>query len=261
MNKHKSFYQLTTKNTQPTFYVFFDNMDDNDRLVVYVMIYHLNSKEYAKTFDKITTAFGKNSIEKNEPLEFMKYVVFMHNNALQMVVDMDTLRKVEPDKGLTLSNALKRHKITQNNPIELDFANSTVSSGPSLHHGEFTQSNGYVRFKTRKHGRISFKFSRYSNPNLRNGVSISVQKDVTKDNCYGALIYATDPNFLRVKKISTHLDIPTQTQINQMKNTTYWTEKEQFCSYMGKKSKDKDLILLPTGKYNKLSMDEYTKLK
>jgi len=176
-----------------------------------------------------------------------------------MVVDMDTLRQIQPKDGLTLTNALKKHKIIQKEPIELDFSKSVISSGPSLHHGEFSQSNGYVRFKTQKHGRISFKFSRFSNPNLRNGVSINIQKEVTKDNCYGALIYATDPVFLRVKKIKNHLDIPSQKQIEKMKNIKYWTGKEKVCSYMGKKTRDP--ILMPIGKYKKESLDNYTKLK
>ena len=49
----KPFYQLTTKNGIPTFYLFFDNMDLNDRLIIKVMIYRCNIKEYNRRYLKL----------------------------------------------------------------------------------------------------------------------------------------------------------------------------------------------------------------
>lgn len=257
MSDNRPYYQLTTKNTMPTFYILFDNMDIDERLVVIVMIYHLDTREYEETAKKIRSMFGKNALEDNEELEFMKYVIFLYKDEDPKVIDMDTLRFVTPKGKLSLLNGLKRRDMVQGDPIELGKQHTTIQNGPSLHLNEVSNSTGYMRYKTKKHGRICFKFSRYKNPNVRNGVSIDVQRNISKRSMYGSLIYATDPKYVLVKKIRVP-PVPSEKTIDDMIATKYWTKQETKISYMGKKSSD--TVLLPKGKYKKEAHEKYTKL-
>jgi len=260
MNSQKPFYQLTALKGNPTFYIMFDNMDADERLVVYVMIYHLGVKEYADTVEKIKKYHGKDSLEENEPLEFMKYIIFLYKDEPPKVIDMDTLREVRPlQQNASLQKALMKQKVEQCEPIELNFSPVNICQGPSLHHGESSNSNGYVRYKTRKHGHITAKFSRYKNPNVRNGMSLNIRKNVNKKSMYGALIYATDPRFLRVSKIIPVPKIPSESEVEKMINNDYWErDTTSKYSYMGKKTNDQ--ILIPKGKVQKRTMTEFTTL-
>jgi len=253
------FYQLTTDKGKPTFYILFDNMDQKERLVIYVMIYHLNNKEYNETVEKIKQYHGDSSLEKNEPLEFMKYIVCVFKDEPPKIIDMDTLRYIIPNSNMSLKNSLMKQKLEQGLPIELNFSPVIIKSGPSFHHGEKSMTNGYVRYKTKKNGHITIKFSRYKNPNVRNGISLNIQRKVTKETLYGALVYATDPRFLRVSKLLPVPEIPTPEIIQNMIHNKYWeADTTSKYSYMGQKTNDS--ILIPRGKVKKRSLDEYTEL-
>lgn len=241
------YFQLTTKNGIPTFYIYFDNMDAEERLVVYVMIYHLDTEEYEKTVKKIREYHGKDSVDKNEELEFMKYIIFNFKNTIT-IIDMDTLRKVSTIEGKNIENELAKRKTIQKEPIELSFEAKQISNGPSIHRGHSSKSNGFMRFKTKKNGHIVFTLSRFPDPNVRNGISLSIQKNVNKKAMYGALIYATHPNYLRVRKISKLPIIPNEKEISKLVNCDYWekSDSSMIQTYMGKKQND--TFLLPKGK-------------
>ena len=248
------YFQLTTKNGIPTFYIYFDNMDEEERLVVYVMIYHLNNEEYKSTVDKIKKYHGKDSIDENEELEFMKYVIFNFKNTIT-IIDMDTLRKVTTLEGKNMNNELAKRTVQQNEPIELSFEAKQIVDGPSIHRGHSSKSNGFMRFKTKKNGHIVFTFSRFPDPNVRNGISLSIQKNVNKKTMYGALIYATHPNFLRVKTISKVPTIPNEKEIHKFMNCDYWekSNSSMLQTYMGKKQNNS--FLLPKGKQRNNVLD------
>lgn len=251
----KPFYQLTTKNGRPTFYTFFDNMDDANRLHIRVMIYHLNAEEYVKITKEINLLHGKQSIDANEPLEFMKYVIIHHKGEVT-AVDMDTLRFVVPpqDSG-SLSKSLVKMKPHQGEKIPLLKSKSKITQGPSLHHGDSTQKRGKLRFETVKHGTVSLTFNKYADPNVRNGVQISIAKNVNKSSMYGALVYATHPKFLLLKNASILPKIPTKKKIEEMKQSQYWVRDETPKKYMNQKNDD--VILIPKGKVVKSNIDTF----
>ena len=101
---------------------------------------------------------------------------------------------------------------------------------------------------------ISLIFSTYSDPNVRNGVQIVIERNVSKDTMYGALAYATHPKFLLLKNAIKLPKIPSKEIIKKMKDSKYWTVDETPKTYMNKKNNDK--ILIPRGKCQKNSIDD-----
>lgn len=243
----KPFYQLTTKNGNPTFYTFFDNIepDPSQRLHIRVMIYHLNSEEYRKTTTKINTCHGVQSIDDNEPLEFMKYTV-IHWKGDIIVVDMDTLHYVTVAKDQSLSKHLMKRTPQQGEPLKRLKSKTKLQQGPSLHKGESSVSRAKLTFETQKHGDITVTWNTYADPNVRNGLSISVQKNVNKDSMYGACIYATHPKYLLLKNAHTLPAIPTSKKIKEMQNSKYWVVDDTPKKYMNKDNTD--VIMIPRGK-------------
>lgn len=243
----KPFYQLTTKNGNPTFYTFFDNIDTDpsERLHIRVMIYHLDSKEYCQTTTQIKTCHGVQSIDDNEPLEFMKYTV-IHWKGDIIAVDMDTLHYVNVKKNQSLSKHLMKRTPKQGEPLSLLKSKTKLQQGPSLHKGESTLQRAKLRFETKKHGAVTVTFNTYEDPNVRNGLSISVGKNVNKDSMYGACIYATHPKYLMLKNAHTLPPIPTQKKMEEMQNSKYWVLDDTPKQYMNKDNED--VIMVPRGK-------------
>lgn len=241
------FYQLTTKNGRPTFYTFFDNMErtTEKRLHIRVMIYHLNEEEYKHTTTLINTVHGAQSIDDNEPLEFMKYVVIYSKGDI-IAVDMDTLRYVNAPKNESLTKHLQKRTPLQGDSLKLLSSKSRITMGPSLHKGDMSKKRAKLVFETEKHGNVSITFSTYEDPNLRNGINLSVSKNVNKDSMYGACIYATHPKYLMLKNATSLPPIPSKKRITQMQNSKYWVVDESEKKYMNKDNTDK--ILLPRGK-------------
>ena len=250
---NRPFYQLTTRNGCPTFYTFFDNMDTTDRLHIRVMIYHLNSDEYKKTHLAINTKHGKQSMDANEPLEFMKYFVINHNGNIK-TVDMDTLHFVSSGSSTSLTTVLRNLNPEQGESLQILKSTSRLKDGPSLHHGDTTLKRAKLRLETKQNGAITLIFSTYTDPNTRNGVQITIQKNMSKDTMYGALVYATHPKYIRLKNATTLPKIPNKKLIEKMKNSKYWIIDETPKKYMNKKNKD--LILIPRN-LKKAHIDKY----
>lgn len=244
---NKPFYQLTTKNGNPTFYTFFDNMDadPSERLHIRVMIYHLNSKEYRKTTTQINTCHGVQSIDDNEPLEFMKYTV-IHWKGDIIAVDMDTLHYVYVDASQSLSKHLMKRTPQRGKSLELLKSQTKLCQGPSLHKGESTLARARLQFETKKHGAVTVIWNTYADPNVRNGLSITVSKNVNKDSMYGACIYATHPKYLLLKNAHALPPIPSRKKIEEMQNSKYWVLDDTPKQYMNKDNED--VIMIPRGK-------------
>jgi hypothetical protein len=251
----KPFYQLTTKNGMPTFYIFMDNMDKEDRLLIKVMIYHCGKTEYDKVFKEIQRFHGDDSIEKNEGIEFMKYAIIHYKNEVK-VIDLDTQRFVTV-KGNSLHNSLVKLDVIQGESLHSITQQNVLSNGPSYHHGDKSTQSSSLDYKTRKHGKIKLTFNKYSDPNTRNGFSCNIQKNINKDSMYGALIYATNPKFLRVKKATTIPKIPSKDEYMKIKHgKNYWKVCHDLKKkYMGRKNADS--IMLPVGRFKTESQDKY----
>lgn len=244
---NKPFYQLTTKNGNPTFYTFFDNIDTDpsERLHIRVMIYHLDTTEYRETTTQINTRHGVQSIDDNEPLEFMKYAV-IHWKGEVITVDMDTLHYVHVNANQSLSKYLMKRTPRRGKSLILLKSKTKLTQGPSLHKGESTLKRARLRFETKKHGAVIVTLCTYADPNVRNGLSISVGKNVNKDSMYGACIYATHPKYLLLKNALVLPPIPTRKKIEEMKNSKYWVLDDTPKQYMNKDNTD--VILIPRGK-------------
>ena len=121
----------------------------------------------------------------------------------------------------------------------------TLQQGPGVYIGHKSLSSGKIQFQTKKHGRVTFKFSRYEDPNLRNSVNMSLSKNVVKDSMYGALIYATNPKYITLKKATTIPKIPNKKTLKKMMNSDYYkpldkTKTKQ--TFMGIKTNDNLLV-------------------
>ena len=252
----KPFYQLTTKNGIPTFYLFFDNMDLNDRLIIKVMIYRCNIKEYNRVYKEIKEYHGDKSIEPRENIEYMKYVIIHHNDDIS-IIDMDTLRKVHIPENKSMHKSLISFKVIQDALLDIQKIQNTLKFGPSFHHGDKSNSTAKLIYKTQKHGKITLNFSRYLDPNLRNGFSCNIQKNINKESMYGALIYATNPRFLICKKAHTIPKIPTKTEYNKiLHGQNYWEVNQELKKkYMGKENNDK--LMMAKGKQQTEPMSNY----
>lgn len=250
----KPFYQLTTQHGQPTFYTVFDNIEEEERLHIRVMIYHLNSDEYTKVTKEINSVHGEHSIDANEPLEFMKYIVISWKGQMS-VVDMDTLRYVHAPEGQSLHKKLVSRTVIQGDELKILQSKSRLSRGPSLHHGDTTLRRARIRFETKKHGYVTLTFSTYADPNIRNGVQLSVENNVQKTTMYGAFVYATNPKFLILKNATKLPRIPTKQKFEEILNSTYWVIDDTPKKYMNKKNNDK--ILIPKGKVKKQNWETF----
>jgi len=251
----KPFYQLTTKNGMPTFYIFMDNMDSKERLLIKVMIYHCGKTEYNKVFKEIQEFHGEDSIEKNEGIEFMKYVIIHYKNETK-IIDLDTQRFVTPN-GKSLHNSLIKFNVTQGENLSIVKQQNVLKNGPSYHHGDQSTHTSMLEYKTNKHGKIKLLFNKYSDPNTRNGFSCNIQKNINKDSMYGALIYATNPKFLRVKKAHIIPNIPDENEYVKIKHgKNYWKVCDDLKKkYMGRKNSDS--IMLPVGRFKTETGNKY----
>lgn len=239
------FYQLVTKNGRSTFYTFFDNMNSEQRLHIRVMIYHLDQDEYQSTRAMIKSVHGSQSMDDNEPLEFMKYVI-IHWKGEIIAVDMDTLHYVHAPKNQSLTKHLLKRTPQQGESLPLLSSNGRLTMGPSLHKGDTSKSRAKLVYGTEKHGIVSVIFNIFRDPNVRNGINLSVAKNVNKDSMYGACIYATHPKYLILKNATTLPPVPSKEHIHKMKTSKYWVLDESEKKYMNKDNTDK--ILLPRGK-------------
>lgn len=249
MSSSKPFFQLHPMNEQPTFYVYFDNMDEEERFIIKTMIYKLDDAEYKDVLEKSKSYFGQEYIDERDDLEFQKYVVFMFKGKTD-VVDMDTLRYVHAPDGIGLHKALVRRVPVQGMPVQIrsKTQQDTLRMGPREHKGTKSASSGSVTYNTRKHGKICLTFHRYKDPLVRNGMNITIQKNIKKETMYGALVFPTHPKYWYTKKVSTVPSIPSEMKMQKMMTSTYWRRPpEDTVSTEYLKQKDApDNMLIPT---------------
>ena len=231
-------YQLSCKTNHDAF-VFMDNADPNDRFFVMVTIRKLPMRENAIICREILRRHGPGALARrsrgeavqNTLLEYMKYTVVYHQKEW-LVFDMDTLHEVETSSA----TALKKCKTTNRNPLPIAECAAQLNQGFSCHRGAYTSRMAHLEFPTEKHGMVTLTLSVYEDPDIRNGISLKVEKNMTVDSAWGAAIKAVHPKILtRDKKWFKLPPIMSREKIKSMHETdSYWETCDGFTERRGR---------------------------
>ena len=197
----KAPYNLMAKSLHDPF-VFFDNCDEKDRFVVFITIRKLQSEENELVKKQISRVHGEGAVHRRlDPkssfreaqMQFLKYCI-VYFQEQYYIFDMDTLEKVEATSG----NALKAFRTTVIGPMDniKGDANRALRLGFGPHRGTLSNREATVTFKTAKHGDVRIRLSTYSDPDVRNGISIGLERNLKLKTAWGACMKAIHPKFL-----------------------------------------------------------------
>lgn len=263
-------YQLSATSPHDAF-VGFDNSPcarAGDRIVVVFTIRKLPAAENKVVTSVIRDMHGHGALglrsdgsSRSEPtrgpvdaaplLEFMKYVIVYtegsasgrgRSMSIKDVVDLDCCRKMRPPIGMGLRKALKSCKMV---PMDSGTLVSTIDDakplrfGASVHEGSVPREQVTLSYDTASHGVVKLKLSRYADPDVRTGIEISVQRNLSKRSCWGSLVTASKPKDVRLRKMT---DVPpraTPDQAEAYNDLSYYSVKELEADYDGEKHKAK----------------------
>ena len=225
-------YQLSCKQKKSTTFVMFDNSCKKDRLIIKILIRPLPYSEAIL----LTPAFLKyhnqqfidDTINFNE-LEYMKYCIIHHANRI-ICIDMDTLEYITKSDKYSFNNSLLRQKVKIINKLEL-IENVKIKNSMKAFNGKKSFETSQLIFNTKKHGNVTVKLSLYKDPDIRNGINISVLKNLNKRTAWGGSVCASNPKNFYVKKPLTIPPIYTEHKILKINNSSYWKKKKEFIIY------------------------------
>lgn len=233
----KTPYQLCTTTNHDCF-VYFDNgLPGNERFCVKVSIRKLPTEENQASIDAILKTHGEGSLHRrldkhssleDVRLEYMKYVIVHHKGEIS-IYDLDNLTEVDikSQKNFRLSkSSIKRHL--------LEKGKEKLTHGFCEHVGECSERTAKVQFNTSSHGLITLSLSTYADPDIRNGIDISVPVNLTKSTCWGALVTAINPKLLRVKKMRQLPPPLNSADMERRNDSDFWKEVDGFVERDGK---------------------------
>ena len=197
----KAPYNLMAKSLHDAF-VFFDNCDENDRFVVFITIRKLQQEENDIVKAAISRVHGEGAVHRRyDPkssfheaqMQFLKYCIVYHKGAFS-IFDMDSLERVQTTSG----NALKAFRTTVIGPMDniKGDANRALKLGFGPHRGTLSNREATVSFGTKKHGQVHIRLSTYADPDVRNGISIGIERNLKLKTAWGACMKAIHPKFL-----------------------------------------------------------------
>jgi len=253
-------YQLGCLQGQAqTHFVFFDNASDDpeDRLCVIGTIRRLQGEENDAVARAIVEWHGKPRREGGA-LEYMKYI-FVLNGRREVVhvFDIDALCSVEPPPTLGLRKAVQRLAMVpcEVNALE-ECAKKPLKKGMTWHVGAGPSATRTIRLSTKKHGNVTLKLSTYDDPDIRNEVSLSVQKNLRRDSCWGAYVRSADPKLLRVKHPNALPALKSAKEIEQFNSNDYWEVIEGRIDRNGVPRETKQMVKRGTFKHYGMKLSE-----
>ena len=236
-------YNLSATSAHDAF-VFFDNADREDRLTILVTIRKLHGAEFDEVSSAVVAWHGEGALrrrnrDKTSELEYMKYCIIMHGDS-KHIIDMDTLRDVDPDasqKKLAACDARCCEKAEGEASVE---EGKPLNVGFLPHHGTVGAARREVAIETQKHGRITLHFQTFEDPDIRNSINITVQRNLKIDTCWGASVKAVNPKLFRRRRWFKRPIFFSQGQIRMMhENDTYWQ------TLHGKAEWNKEMVSTP----------------
>ena len=211
-------------------FVFFDNATKkkSDRLTILVTIRQLQGKDLEETKRQIIELHGEGAVHRrmqegstveSAGLEYMKYCIIMHGERPVRIFDMDTLCEVEKASQKKLEKS-KAEPIDAADDAE---GESRLNLGFQPHVGAISRSTRIVETFTEKHGKVRLRFQIFDDPDVRNAINISVEKNLAIDTCWGSAVKAINPKMLRQRRWFKRPAHISKDKIRKMhENDTYW---------------------------------------
>mgnify|MGYP006075530701 CR=1 FL=1 len=230
-------YQLCTKSNHDCF-VYFDNgLPGNDRFCVKVSIRKLPPMENSSVIQQVIERHGEGAVRRrldsssklsDVRLEYMKFIV-VHHLGTMTTYDIDQLAEVDiaSHKQFFRSNSTFKRQL----PHTSD--STTLLYGFVMHRGEQANRSAKLVFPTKSHGNVTLTLSTYADPDIRNGLDIDVEKNLSKSTCWGGLVIAINPRLLRVKKMHQLPPSMTPQAIARRNDSNFWLEKDGFVERKG----------------------------
>lgn len=261
-------YQLSCKRPHDAF-VGFDNWPScggaqSNRFSVVFTIRKLGLRENRVVSGLVSAmhgpeALGLRSGETSTSLEYMKYVLVYCGGSLSSIYDLDAACMVRPPTNKGLRRALRESCMV---PFTSSACRGSVKSllapsvesevatpeplkyGAPVHHGAVPVTQKQVVYDTATHGKITLVLSRYSDPDIRNGLSIKVSRNLSKSTCWGALVTASDPKDVMLKRMT---DIPaklTPSRAEEVNSGSAYVKKTLAGKYDGVVTEATEMMVL-----------------
>lgn len=248
-------------------FVAFDNSPSierpEDRLSFVLTVRKLPMRENKIVCDLVEAMHGEGALgrrggklvvsgDKSQPqLEYLKYFIVRRGSSIMHIVDMDTTFFVKPPPDIVLKRALTESKMIVDEDAALscdDFFTATRLEEFSslrfcspMHEGHMPKTQIQLQYNTATHGRIRIKLSKYADPDVRNGIEISVQRNLNVKTCWGTLVKATAPKNVRLKHLMKDVPSKTAEEAEEINSSTYYKITDCTGFYNGVKREVKML--------------------
>ena len=225
-------------------FVYFSNgpCAADQRLTVVVTHHKLDTTSTQLWCEKIvrynggdTAALGRRSLSSFAPrdratgdyrdvhLEYMRFCIIWHGREPPRVVCMDTLCDV---RGISEAN-LQACRVQADNLVVAPTGSAPgMMSTVPLPSSSASPPDSAVRhrtlsFPTSTHGDVTVQLSVFRNPDVRNGIEIRPQRNVSIDTAWGATVKAVNPRrFLLPRMLRRPPPLPTGLQTIKDTNTS-----------------------------------------
>lgn len=249
-----SMYQLGCKKRSHEAFCGFDNWPacraSSQRFTIVFTIRKLGTRENRVVTDLVSRMHGPEAagIDLERPnveppvLEYMKYVIVYKANSMTAVYDLDLCRAVRPPIDCGLRRALTEMRMV---PITSSLVRVTehddadvpvpLTHGAPMHKGAIPVKQRKFEYPTATHGVVKITLSRYADPDIRNGFTISVGKNLNKQSCWGALVTPSNPKDVTLKRIT---DLPAKKSASQAEKAndgSFYKKKDCEVEYDGEK--------------------------
>lgn len=220
-------YNLMTKGIHDSF-LFFDNCDSDDRLVIFITIRRLKGEENEMVKVAIRQRHGEGAVHRRlDPsssfsgaeMQFLKYCIVYRDGGYR-IFDMDSLEEVSATSG----NALRTFRVGDRRPMEnVRRSQRALHMGFDPHLGVLSDREAVLRFSTKKHGLVRIRLSTYSDPEVRNGITLGVQKNLGVHTAWGACVKAIHPKYLLQRRFLRLPDLlRTEEDVRARNTDDYW---------------------------------------
>jgi hypothetical protein len=210
-------YQLCARD-QHTGYVFFDNNCTSNRFRVVCTIRKLPTELNETLKQKIVERHGSGMLIRRAQhgqsvadvqLEFFKYCIVLQSGEPTVIYDIELGTQVYTSS----ERALKKMQCDNQRQLAISRSDDRAQYRD-------------INFTTDSHGTVTLTMATYEDPNDYCGITIAVEKPVTKQNAYGAFVRATNPRSLFVKK---WLRLPTPispAQVLRINSSDFYTQMD-----------------------------------